>query len=213
MDTKDLLYVENENQQKLYYHFTPAAVSSNFVPLVIIFNNVDRPKITNFEYKMWNILTPLYFTGDSDEIFTRKELLESLITQVVEEYECEDHIYLYGNRMGGYEAILHGILCKANALYVQSPTIRLNKTKDKDAVKDQLRESDLSNLLNDIDSFPIFFIAYDMPSAKNETLYFTETCKKYGIKFRQDFTPVVSDNESDTIKKVLDMFEHVASQV
>lgn len=111
MDNKDLLYIEDAHNRKLFYRFTPAAVVSNFVPLVVILDE-EKADTSNFEYKMWNILTPLNNFGNDN-----KELLQKLIKQISEEYECEEHIYLYG----GHEAILHGILCKANAVYAHTP--------------------------------------------------------------------------------------------
>jgi hypothetical protein len=118
-----LVYIEDTNKQKLYYRFSPAAVSSNFIPLIVILN----PQVTHFEYKMWNVLTPINNFEDEDSSslhgkgdFLAKDLLEELINKIAEEYECEDHIYIYGTSIEAYKAILHGILCKANTVYVDA---------------------------------------------------------------------------------------------
>ena len=166
--------------EELLYHFTPATVVSNFVPLVVVLDT----KITNFEYKMWNILTPINYFEYEDKT-SIKNLLQSLIHQIAEEYECEDHIYVYG----GSEAIVHGVLCNANAVYTHFPFIKNNP----------------SNFLNSIDSFPIFYIC----NTENETSSFIDACKKYEIEYHLDFCPEAQDNENHKLKKVLDMFAHV----
>jgi hypothetical protein len=218
MCDKDLLYIEDENKRKLFYRFTPAALVSNFVPLIVILDE----KATHFEHKMWNVLTPLDPFGYEDKAscwlgekgdFFVKNLLQELIQKIAEEYECEDHIYLYGNSIGGYGAILHGILCRANAVYAHAPHIRLQETNCVDIVS---KENDLTNFLNATDPFPIFYLCDDGSADKNsledETAYFVATCKKYDIKVHLDFCPKSEDDGTQVLKEVLDFFERVASE-
>ena len=180
---EELLYIEDANKRKLFYRFTPAAIASNFVPLVVVLHGEENEEAMNFEYKMWNVLTPI------DSFECNKELLQELIRQIAEDYECEDHIYLYGSSMRGYEAIAHGIYCKANAVFA---TVS--------------RASDLSNLLNPNDSFPIFYLS---GSPTDETENFVEACTRNSIKFHLDFCPDSQEDEIKTLKEVLDMFEHM----
>jgi hypothetical protein len=212
MDAKDILYIEDSNNRKLFYRFTPAAVVSNFVPLVVILHGKEKTDALHFEYKMWNVLTPIdnfgydnrgsYWLGEKGDFFV-KDLLQELIKQISEEYECEDDIYLYGNSIGGYGAILHGILCKANAVYTHTPRIRLLDTEEFDS-----KENDLSNFLNSTDSFPIFYLCDNTDfSLKDETTYFVDACKQHNIKVKLDFCPKSQDDEDQVLKKVLDMFE------
>ncbi len=198
MNNQDLLCIEDDQQRKLYYRFTPAKLVSNFVPLVVILDT----EATHFEYKMWNVLTPLdTFNYEKGDLFL-KDLLQKLIQQIADQYECEDHIYLYGNSMGGYGAILHGILCKANAVFAHTPHIRLadmNNTSSK--------ENDLRNLLNSHDSFPIFYLCNN----EDETAYFVDICKKHDIKVHLDFCPKSENDKTHALKEVLNMFERVTS--
>ncbi|HIP53935.1 MAG TPA: hypothetical protein EYH11_00485 [Sulfurimonas autotrophica] len=90
MKKNELLYIEDANKQKLFYYFTPAAFMSNFVPLAVVFTNDDAQAL-NFEYKMWNILTPVYDFNNQDA--NSKLLLQNLIKQIAQEHECEEHIY------------------------------------------------------------------------------------------------------------------------
>ncbi|MDA7818472.1 hypothetical protein N9A28_09810 [Sulfurimonas sp.] len=103
------------SNHKLDYHFTPAALISNFVPLIVILDD-EAP---NFEYKMWNVLTPIIDSNDIDS-----DLLQDLINEMAEEYECEDHIYIYAKGRWADTAILHASLCNANAVYVDTTQIK-----------------------------------------------------------------------------------------
>ena len=185
---ENLLYIEDVNKRKLFYRFTPAAITSNFVPLVVVLQNDETTEDINFEYKMWNMLTPVY-TSDENEYSWFKDLLQALIEKIAEDNECEEHIYLYGTESGAYGAILHGILSRANAVFAQTPL---------------LDSSDISNLLNSKDSYPIFYLC------ASETKVFTDACKKHEIKCHQDFCPEPKkDDEKHILKEVLDMFERM----
>jgi len=232
MSNKDLLYIEDANNRKLFYRFTPAAFASNFVPLIVILHGEDKSEAVNFEYKMWNVLTPIddfgyedsgsCWLGEKGDFFV-KDLLQELIEQIAEEYECEEHIYLYGNSTGGYGAILHGILCKANAVYANVPHIRVPQTSNADKKMKEFyraifsenvsKENDLTSFLNPKDSFPIFYLCGDNNSVESgledETAYFADACKKHDIRVHQDFCPDAGEGENHILKKVLDMFEHV----
>ena len=88
MESKDLLYIEDDSNRKLYYHFTPADIASNFVPLVVILHEEGRAEVTNFEHKMWNVLTPIdnfgyenrgsCWLGEKGDFFV-KDLLQKLM--------------------------------------------------------------------------------------------------------------------------------------
>lgn len=233
---EDLLYIEDAQKRKLFYRFTPAAFASNFVPLVVVLHGEEKAEALHFEYKMWNVLTPIDNFGDEDRgscwlgekgDFFVKDLLQELIKQISEEYECEDNIYLYGNSMGGYGAILHGVLCKANAVYAHAPYIRLQETKNTDTAMKRFyssifaetvsKENDLSNFLNPRYPFPIFYLCDNRDSVQStnessledETAYFVNACKKYDIRVHLDFCPESEDDKNHTLKKVLNMFERV----
>ena len=234
MRNEDLLYIEDANKRKLFYRFTPAALVSNFVPLVVVLHGEDCAEKPHFEHKMWNVLTPIDnfgyenrgsgWLGEKGDFFV-KDLLQKLIHEIAEEYECEDHIYLYGSSMGGYGAILHGILCKANAVYAHAPHIRLQETNGADTemkrfydsifAKTISKENDLTNFLNSTDTFPIFYLCAngtsDENSLEDETAYFVDACKKHDIKVHLDFCPKLEDDGIQVLKEVLDFFERVAS--
>ncbi len=235
MRDEDLLYIEDDKKRKLFYRFTPAAIASNFVPLIVILHEEGREDTLNFEHKMWNVLTPLDHFGDKGRgscwlgekgDFFVKDLLQKLIHEIAEAYECEDHIYLYGSSMGGYGAILHGILCKANAIYAQAPHITLQEKNDTDTLMKRFytaifgdtvsKENDLTHFLNPDDPFPVFYLCdkgtTDDHSQKEEMAYFVDACKKNNITVHPDFCPKLKDDETQVLKEVLGFFERIASE-
>lgn len=192
-NNENILYIEDANKRKLFYRFTPAAITSNFVPLVVVLEDEEKTADMNFEYKMWNMLTPIYPSNKKEDSWA-KDLLQKLIKKIAEDLECEEHIYIYGSSMQGYRAILHGILGKVNALFAD--TSHINKADI----------TDLSNFLNAKDSFPIFYLC------AGETKVFADACKKHGLICHLDFCPESKeDNEKHILKEVLDMFERMVS--
>ncbi len=220
MDNTELLYIEDAEKRKLFYRFTPAALISNFVPLVVVLDGDEEAP--HFEYKMWNVLTPIgksglqdgdsCWLGEQGDVFV-KDLLQVLIKQIAEEYECEDHIYLYGSGKGGYGAIFHGILCKANAVYAHAPKISAVTT---DAI-----EQGLSDVLNARDTFPIVYLSQNQDAEKSSkenrpedaTAYFADAFKRHGLKVNLDVCMKTQDNEVQALKEVLDFFERVSSEM
>jgi len=83
---------------KLSYYFTPAAMISNFAPLIVILHD-KQEEITMFEYKMWNILQV-----DSSTV-QDETLLKELIDDIADEYETQEHIYMYKEEKKDLESI------------------------------------------------------------------------------------------------------------
>lgn len=218
MSNENLYSIEDDKKRKLYYRFTPAAIGSNFIPLIVILDDAEKAEERNFEYKMWNVLTPVDSVGEGGSAwlgeqgdFFVKDLLQELIHQISEAHECEEHIYLYGSGRGGYGAILHGMLAKANAIYAHLPQIRLESRGFQEN-----KESDLSHFLNDEETYPIFYVCDDVGTGKNtfveDTAYFMQACKRENIRAHLNFCASDEEDENRRIKNVLDTFERMISQ-
>jgi hypothetical protein len=211
-----LSYIEDDNKRRLYYRFTPAALISNFIPLIVILDDKNTDEPIHFEHKMWNVLTPFYPSESQDResywVGEYKDLLQRLIRETAEAYECEDHIYLFGSEISGYGAILHGILSKANAVYAHAPHIRLEEPNFTLGSK----ESDLTHLLNSADHFPIFYLgtegAVDTDTLENETSYFIDACNKHHVKVHLKISSKSEGDEIKRLKEVLGFLERVASE-
>ncbi|MDF1876251.1 hypothetical protein JHD47_00285 [Sulfurimonas sp. SAG-AH-194-L11] len=97
-------------KQKFSYHFTPAGITSNFVPLVVVLYGKEDINLTEFEYKMWNVLQVCSL--DAQE----SQLLKELIIEIAETHECEEYIFMYGDTRSVNEVLFKGIVAECNVL-------------------------------------------------------------------------------------------------
>jgi len=100
-------------KQNFSYHFTPAAITSNFVPLIVILYGKEDINLEDFEYKMWNVLQVC-------SIDAQEEALEELIIEFSETYECEDYIFVYGDTKSVKGAISKSILSEENIMHADT---------------------------------------------------------------------------------------------
>ncbi len=234
LEAQDLHYKEDDQGRRLYYRFTPAALISNFVPLVVLLHDKGESHPLHFEHKMWNVLTPLdtfgsqnkgsCWLGEEGDFFLIK-LMQELVDSLALEHDCEDHIYFYGKGMGGYGAILHAVLNQANAVYAHQPYINLREEQKQfyDVLfsRSESIEYDLVNLLHTSKQLPIFFLSD--PSLQqsdsncvthHEALQaFIRYCEDKGLKYRIDESFKESNDEEASLKEVLTMLEKISSQI
>ena len=116
-------------KQKFSYHFTPAGITSNFVPLLVILYGRQDIDLKYFEYKMWNVLQVCSYNIED------KANLQELIIEYSESYECEEYVFTYGDIESVEGAILEGIISKENTLYASS-----SELKDRAKIKKVLDE-------------------------------------------------------------------------
>jgi len=227
--------IEDEKGNQLNYRLN---LSENPIgcPLFIVLHGHGSHS-TKFQYDGWNILSPYdnfafnnkgsWWLGENGDFFV-KDLLQKLIKEVSEKYKCENNIYFYGSSMGGYGAILHGILSNARAVYANVPQIQFSSTyflffnenfesifgKDKALPK----EENLLNYLNTEDDFPIFFLCENMieesKHLKNylqeNSLMFFNRCYKYQLKIHLELLPFEGHTKNYGLKEVLQKFERYA---
>ncbi|RUM63138.1 MAG: hypothetical protein DSZ04_06225 [Sulfurimonas sp.] len=116
-------------KQKFSYHFTPAAITSNFVPLVVILYGKHDINLEDFEYKMWNILEVCSLEEDESE------LLKDLIIDISETYECEEYIFMFGDIKSVKEAVFKGMIAEFNVVKAE-----MSEITQKQNIKDVLDE-------------------------------------------------------------------------
>jgi len=211
MDESDLLFIEDNNSRRLYYRFTPALLISNFVPLVVILHDEEGRGAHHFEYKMWNVLTPVNQV-DEDKALTWvgtkgdhsiSDLLQKLIADTAEEHECEEHIYFYGSGVGAYSAMKQALASEAKAAYLKNPLINLAQISVEHSTLISLQDTQKSN--------PIFYVCNAGMQLNEEILSFILMCKEKGLKFH-DYCSTASDDAEEEIKDVLKFFEKMISQ-
>ncbi|MEA1880304.1 MAG: hypothetical protein U9N11_06650, partial [Campylobacterota bacterium] len=160
-------------------------VVSNFIPLVVIVYAYEEPELQHIEYKMWNILTV-----ENNVASNNQEELQKLIKRLVEEHECEEHIYFYGTKTGGYTAMLHAVLSHSNALYAYNPQMT------------DIEEHNLSTLMNTVDVFPIFYLCNTQNTMQMNS--FIETCKEKHIILNLKHCPKSAYSAVKNVQEVLD---------
>jgi hypothetical protein len=180
------------NEISLSYRFTPAALISNFVPLLVIVDGCDQTPV-HFEYKMWNVLSPLLPVDDEQNI----RELQSLVTQMVQEYECEEHIYFYGREKRAARAMFHGLLNHANAVVAHHPDVQ----EFFDLIKTQKYESET-----------IFYICFDEKTSEADQERLVHWCREEGIKIDL-YHCVYEENQELQIQTSLKFLEKMVSQI
>lgn len=112
-------------ERKLIHHFTPSAITSNFVPLIVIVHAKEVKELNDLEYKIWNVLQVCSYSENE------KEFLRELVLETAETYECEEYIFMYGDVKEVLLAEFQGLISKENSIYADSVEIsKLKKVLD-----------------------------------------------------------------------------------
>ena len=154
---------------------------------MVILDEYERA--LHFEHKMWNVLTP-----NLDQKSSTADLVE-LITQIANEDELEEHIYIYATGSLVYEAIEAGVRSFANALFLE----------DVNLSEDELLK--ITRLFEEVKTTPILYIC-----GKTAT---TELVKKIAtasyVRVRSFACESLFDSKEQRIKEVMDMLAKESS--
>lgn len=205
-------YIQDEHGNRLYYYFSPAELLSNFSPLLIILDANSKENAPHFAYKMWNVVTPLYLDSETQHqcswTHDKETLLQELVMHLAQEYECEDHIYIYAKSSDTYGAISNGFAVAANAVYILEPYL-LNTCYT--SIKPLLMP--FSDGVR-----PIFYLCKSdevlhKGEDKNIINCFIETAKEKNIMIREEFCSELIQETDSHIKSVLKYLEKMSSQI
>lgn len=155
--------------------------------LFILHGHGGNKKYAKFYDDEWIIVCPLdiygtegfgsWWLGEEGNFFTFR-LLQELISRVKKEYNLQQ-VYFWGSSMGGYGAILHGTICKADAIYAHMPQVKLIGTDYTDGDnskfylpifnKENLQYENLISFLNNVEKedSPVYFLSqnvFDYPN-------------------------------------------------
>lgn len=123
------LRIFRHGTRDLRYLFTPADDAR--APLVVILHgHTPNPVPSRYRSPAWNVLCPLdefgqggagsWWLGEAGDHFWL-DAMPALISRLYE----GDRLFFCGSSMGGYGAILHGVLNRARAVYANIPQTRL----------------------------------------------------------------------------------------
>lgn len=124
------------NNKKLYFMLKIGRKNILNKALVILHGHGANKNYAKYFSEEWTVICPLdkygtegfgcWWLGENGDFFVFN-LLQNLIQQLKEQYELKQ-LYFWGSSMGGYGAILHGIIANAHAVYAHMPQIKLRGT-------------------------------------------------------------------------------------
>ncbi|AJC84185.1 hypothetical protein IMC75_04755 [Campylobacter peloridis] len=212
LKNKEIAYIE-KNNKKMYYKFTLSKRKD--APLLVIFHgHTFNSKPSNYKNEFYHILCPIdnfgvencgsWWLGENG-IFFVKELLHQLILSIKQKHNIKKMVF-WGSSMGGYGAILHGILLKADVVFANIPQIKLlGSTYSNSGMIKYFQPifgnnisiyNDLTNLLDKKkpECNPLFFIIQSRFDYKGyleeQGKYFFETCLKNNINISLEVVPL-----------------------
>lgn len=213
---KNLNYIEDNQNHKLFYDFRPATNPKDAPLLVILHGHTFNSKPSKFYDENWNVLVPIdnfginncgsWWLGEEGNYFVM-DLLHRLILKVRLETQSSKGLYFWGSSMGGFGALLHGMQLNAQAVYANIPQIKLltssyseggNKKYFEPIFKEATpdRYNDVTHFLDlkEPKNNPLFFIAqsrFDYPNYLEEhALYFFNKCMDFDINIHMEIAPV-----------------------
>lgn len=175
--------------------------------VVILHGHGNNERFSRFMDDKWTVIIPLdtygyegkgsWWLGESGDFFTFR-MLQELIRILKEKYSLPS-IYFWGSSMGGYGAILHGILMKSVAVFAHIPQIKLFDTQYTDGKnlkfykdifgKDANKKlyGDLCNVVKDssLKRSPVIYLSQNTRDSQSylleHTLPFIEACDNKGM--------------------------------
>lgn len=208
-------FIEDEQGRKLHYAIRLAENPKISRTVFILHGQGFASTPSSFKDPKWNVVCPLdnfgyknggsWFLGEGNDFFV-KDLMLRLIEQIKKE-TGNNQLYFWGSSMGGYAAILYGLLCGAEAIFANVPQIKLRNTQYTDddihmnnclttvLSKDFPHWIDLSSLLESSDksNYPIFFITqtrfHPYNYLKEHIYYFIDKCDEVGANYFLEIVP------------------------
>ena len=175
-------FLQDEQGRKLYYVLRLAKDPKNARTLFILHGHQHNAKASSFGDENWNVVCPIdnfgyeqcgsWWLGEDNDFFV-KELMLKLI-QSVQEITGSNRLYFWGSSMGGYGAILYGLLTGAEAVFAHIPQIKLRNTK----YTDGLPRKFFAKVIND-EAFPhwtdLTSLLSITPKSKHPLFFITQT--------------------------------------
>lgn len=207
-------FIQDAKGRKLYYVLRLAKNPESARTLFILHGHQHNAKASGFTDENWNVVCPIdnfgyeqcgaWWLGEDNDFFV-KELMLKLI-YLVQEVTGSNRLYFWGSSMGGYGAILYGLLTGAEAVFAHIPQIKLRNTKYTDGLPRKFFEkvindndfphwTDLTSLLSITpkSKHPLFFITqtrFDYNRyLEDHTFSFIDTCQKLGSNYFLEIVP------------------------
>lgn len=169
--------------------------------LVILHGHGSNQSFAKFRSDDWTVIAPLdkygtdglgsWWLGENGDFFTYR-LLQALIATLKERYSLPS-IYFWGSSMGGYGAILHGITCKAMAVYAHMSQVKLRQTDYTDGENAKFYKPIFSKEQQESGHIFMDLCKYigTVNRRKSPVLFLSQNSKDYPNYVRQHFLPLI----------------------
>lgn len=236
-------FIEDEEGRRLHYVMRVADNPKVARTLFILHGQGFSSTPSSFKDEQWNVVCPLdnfgfenggsWFLGEKGNFFVKNLMLK--LIENIKEKTGSTRLYFWGSSMGGYAAIMFGLLCGAEAIFANVPQTRLSHTQYTDndpfinkCMRCILTENypywiDLTLLLADTPkkNYPVFFLTqtrFHPYNYVNEHIYyFIDKCENFGANYFLEVVPksghIMYRNIADSIKYFDDYKEDIADWV
>jgi hypothetical protein len=176
----------------------------------------------------WNILAPLdrygakgqgsWWLGEGGDFFVA-DLLHRLVKQVRRDIGRDAGLYFMGSSMGGYGALLHGLLLGARAVFTSQAQTRLSGTAYTDAMPAIAAvgatgpTADLRRYVRGKKKLPLFLLDFNRYDHADVHYYdehfvpFVAACDDAGAAYRATIYDVATHQQQRSFADVLRLFE------
>jgi hypothetical protein len=222
----------DEQGRAMPFIVRPARKPSKARTLVILHGHGSNKQFAKFRSHEWNVICPLdrygvdghgtWWLGEGGDHFVLR-LLHRIIAQVRAELGGDTGLYFYGSSMGGYGAILHGLLLGARAIYADVPQTRLRGSMYSDRTLARFFAAvrgpqdgpydDLAVMLKSYQpaESPVFFLSFnrfDHPRYLAEQCrHFITACDRLSFNYHLEIHPVRGHGKLKTVAESVILFD------
>lgn len=200
--------------------------------LVILHGHGSNKRFAKFRSPDWNVICPIdrygveghgaWWLGEGGDHFVLR-LLHQVIAQVRAEIGGDAGLYLYGSSMGGFGAILHGLLLGAKAIYADVPQTRLRDSYYTDQISRRFFAALRGEHVGDYDDLakvlehyqpersPVFFLSFnrfDHPHYLSEQCWhFIAACDRGAFNYHLEIHPIHGHKKIKTVAESVVLFD------
>jgi hypothetical protein len=201
--------------------------------LVVLHGHGANTVPSKFVSPDWNVIVPFdrygyqglgsWWLGEDGKFFVA-DLLQQVVEETRERFGGDRGLYFWGSSMGGYGAILQGLLMEADAVFAHIPQTRLRGTQYTerptqrtflDPVLGDSRHAwiDLASLLAEFEPrrAPLFFLSqnrFDYPKyLEQHCLHFVNACIRGGFNFHLEVQPKQGHKLYTNVARTVALFD------
>jgi hypothetical protein len=236
--TPKLSIFPDDAGHEMPYLWRPASNPAQARTLVLLHGHGGNDKPSYSADQGWNVLVPLdryglggdgsWWLGEGGDFFVMR-MLHRLIERIRRRIGGDRGLYFSGSSMGGYGAILHGMLLGARAVYANAAQTRLNGTAFDAAIPAMGAVlggttppyADLGSMVRASAprSLPVMFLGFNRFDHEKQRYFeehlvpFLAACASSGANVAPTVYPVPGHKTTRTFAEVLALFDTYRDQI